>query len=193
LATLFLERRGANLWEALRLLNWVAAPSTQHSAARTPWGSRWIHMLGFGSDNALPPNRDLRAELGLLPTYSPEFIELRTSETTDEAMAEAWAGALNSAFSPEAPTHRINGGSPGTVQYLLPRIALRDLSAFYDARAAYDAQPAEQRHMLHALLLEQGLLLCEPSTIIKGMAGASLGKGAQWIAVPLHELRGEDG
>ena len=72
LATLFLERRGANLWEALRLLNWVAAPSTQHSAARTPWGSRWIHMLGFGSDNSPPPNRDLRAEMGLLPTYRPD-------------------------------------------------------------------------------------------------------------------------
>ncbi len=42
LAALLLQRRGANLWEALRLLNWVAAPSTQHSAARTPWGSRWI-------------------------------------------------------------------------------------------------------------------------------------------------------
>lgn len=192
LATLFLERRGANLWEALRLLNWVAAPSTQHSAARTPWGSRWIHMLGFGSDNAPPPNRDLRAEMGLLPTYRPEFIELRTSETTDEAVAEAWAEALNSAFSPETPTHRVGGGSSGTVQYLLPRIALRDLSAFYDARTAYDAQSAAQRHMLHALLLEQGLLLCEPSTIIEGMAGASLGKGAQWIAVPLHQLRGED-
>ena len=149
-------------------------------------------MLGFGSDNALPPNRDLRAELGLLPTYQPEFVELRTSETTDEAEAEAWADALNSAFLPEAPTHRVGGGSFGAVQYLLPRIALRDLSAFYGARAAYDGQSAAQRHMLHALLLEQGLLLCEPSTVIEGMAGASLGRGAQWIAVPLHELRGED-
>ncbi len=47
IAALVTARGGANLWETLRLLNWVAAPSTQHSAARTPWGAHWIHMLGF--------------------------------------------------------------------------------------------------------------------------------------------------
>lgn len=192
LTSLFLERRGANLWEALRLLNWVAAPNTQHSAARTPWGSRWVHVFGFGTDNAGVLNHDLRAELGLSAEYQPEFLELRTSDTIDDASAEAWANALNSAFAPEVPTHRVTGGPAGAVQYLLPRIALRDLSAFHGARAAYDAQSAARRHTLHALLLEQGLLLCEPSTQIDGMAGASLGEGSQWIAVPRNELRAED-
>lgn len=192
LSSLFLERRGANLWEALRLLNWIAAPSTQHSAARTPWGSRWVHMFGFGSDHPGQLEQDLRAELGLLPDYRPEFLELRTSETTDDGVAEAWAAALNSAFSPEVSTHRVDGARPGTVQYLLPRIALRDLSAFYSARAAYDAESTARRQALHALLLEQGLVLCEPSTTIEGMAGANLGLGKQWIAVPLHQLRGEE-
>lgn len=192
LAGLFAERRGANLWEALRLLNWVAAPSTQHSAARTPWGARWIHLFGFACDKVGPGNRHLREELGLLPDYIPEFLELRTSRTTDDTVAEAWAKGLNAAFSPEAATHLVDGAPPGIIQYLLPRIALTDLSAFHEARAAYDAEPSAGRQPLHSLLLEQGLLLCEPSTRIEGMAGASLGSGNQWIAVPRDQLRGED-
>jgi len=192
LSSLFAERRGANLWEALRLLNWVAAPSTQHSAARTPWGSRWIHMLGFGPDQAGPAAKDLRNALGLTPDYQPEFLEMRTADTTDDQAAKDWIDALNAAFMPEVPPHQVDGGSPGAIQYLLPRIALKDLSAFQGALKGYDAEPKEQRHLHHALLLEQGLLLCEPSTVIEGMAGASIGNGNQWIAVPRHQLRGED-
>ena len=71
LAGLLLQRRGANLWEALRLLNWVAAPSTQHSAARTPWGARWIHLLGHGAEPAVPPPGSVHAALGLRPGYAP--------------------------------------------------------------------------------------------------------------------------
>ena len=47
IASLLTTGGGVHFWELLRLLNWVAAPSTQHSAARTPWGSRWIHLLGY--------------------------------------------------------------------------------------------------------------------------------------------------
>lgn len=191
LASLFVERRGANLWEALRLLNWVAAPSTQHSAARTPWGSRWIHMFGFGSDDAVPQTNDLRGEFGLLGDYQPEFLELKTRTGAEDEVAQVWSNALDAAFSPEVPTHRVDGGPDGAVQFLLPRVALRDLDAFRRARDAYDATPQAKRQELHSLLLEQGLLLCEPSTTIEGMAGQSLGQGAQWIAVPMHELRGE--
>lgn len=191
LASLFVQRRGANLWEALRLLNWVAAPSTQHSAARTPWGSRWIHMFGFGADDAAPRTNDLRAELGLLADYQPEFLELRTGEGANDGVAQVWADMLDAAFSPEVPTHRVDGGKPGTVQFLLPRVALTDLVAFDVARDAYDAEPIAKRHAHHSLLLDQGLLLCEPSTVIEGMAGRSLGRGGQWIAVPMHQLRGE--
>ncbi|MDG3580482.1 tubulin-like doman-containing protein [Rhizobium sp. YJ-22] len=191
LAKLIFERRGANVWEALRLLNWVAAPSTQHSAARTPWGSRWIHMIGSAPDGSGSSNRDLRKDLGLLEDYQPEFLELRTSGTIDESERKAWTEALDSAFSPEAPTCATDGGSPGIVQYLLPRLALKDLSVFEAARNAYDEADPLHRQSEHALLLDQGIVLCEPSTAIEGMAGASLGGGTQWIAVPRDQLRGE--
>lgn len=192
LAAFFWQRRGANLWEALRLLNWVAAPSTQHSAARTPWGARWIHLFGFGDGRRAPQGPDVNAGLGLLPGYVPEFIEMRVADSADSAASSAWAGALNDALRPEVPTHVVAGATPGSVQFLLPRLAKTDLSMFGRARAAYDALPTNQRQPLHALLLEHGLLLCEPSSRLEGMAGASLGAGNHWIAVPMAALRGEE-
>lgn len=191
LATLFSERRGANLWEALRLLNWVAAPSTQHSAARTPWGARWIHMFGFGSDAVSPDDAEIRKGLGLLSEYEPEFIELRAASTTDAAVPGAWAAALDASLRPEVSTQVVTGGRKGSVQFLLPRMARVDLTLSKVARTAYDALPIDHRHAMHALLLEQGLLLCEPSTRLEGMAGANIGEGGQWIAVPMHLLHGE--
>ncbi|MEQ1807852.1 MAG: hypothetical protein ABL900_20915, partial [Burkholderiaceae bacterium] len=192
LAGLMLQRRGANIWEALRLLNWVAAPSTQHSAARTPWGARWVHLLAFGDGNASPAGLDVRRTLGVRPGYTPEFIELRAAAGAPESASASWAHALDESLAPEVPTQLVNGASIGSVQFLLPRLAKTDLDAFFAARDAYDALPAAQRQRAHALLLEQGVLLCEPSTRLEGMAGASLGAGDRWVAVPLAGLRGED-
>ena len=45
--------------------------------------------------------------------------------------------------------------------------------------------------MAHALLLEHGLQLCEPSTRIEGMAGAGIGASRQWVAVPMADVRGD--
>lgn len=192
LATLLQHRRGANLWEALRLLNWVAAPSTQHSAARTPWGARWIHLFGCGSLNTAPVGIDVPTALGLLPGYAPEFIELRHADAEEPgATARAWAAALDAALQPEVPTHLVPGAPSGTVQFLLPRLAKTDLALFARARDAYDALPVAERLAVHSLLLEQGVLLCEPSRRLEGMAGASLGDGGHWVAVPMHALRGE--
>ncbi len=202
LASFMLQRRGANLWEALRLLNWVAAPSTQHSAARTPWGSRWIHLFGFGDGRRAPSEADVAGGLGLglRPGYAPEFIEIRT-DGADAAVSAAWATTLDDTLEPEVPTHVVNGAAPGSVQFMLPRLAKTDLTLFFSARAAYDALPVSERQAQHALLLEQGLLLCEPSLRLPGMAGASLGSRngsdsdsdsrGQWIAVPMDSLRGE--
>lgn len=189
-ASLLTQRRGANLWEALRLLNWVAAPSTQHSAARTPWGARWLHLMGFGSEQDQAARLDIRARLGLSAVYTPEFIELRTSKGEHDVPARAWAQAMDAALAPELPCQVVGGGAAGSVQFLLPRMARHDLQLSATAQRAYDALPLAQKHACHALLLEQGVLLCEPSTRLKGMAGASLGAGGQWIAVPMHALLG---
>ena len=184
-AALLTSKGGAGLLETLRLLNWVAAPSTQHSAARTPWGARWVHMLGY-ADIAGPVGAD-PAAMGLLPGYKPEFVEARVAEVPG---AEAAAAAINAAFDPDLPAQLVAGGRAGSVQFMLPSLGKTGFSFFYQARDAYDREPQEQRLLDHSMLLEQGVLVSEPSTRLDGMAGASIGGSASWIAVPLDELRG---
>ena len=187
IAALLISKDGASLWETLRMLNWVAAPSTQHSAARTPWGAKWVHVLGYGDTDG-PVSAD-PAAMGLLPGYKPEFIEARVAEVVG---AEAAAAAINAAFDPDLPTQLVSGGRAGSVQFVLPSLSKTDLGFFFKARDAYDAEPAAQRLLDHAMLLEQGVLISEPSTRLAGMAGASIGASACWVAVPLDELRGGD-
>ena len=184
---------GRNLLELLRLLNWVAAPSTQHSAARTPFGAKWIHMLAFADyEGPLSIGNKTLAELGLRSTYHPEYIELRVSE--EGSAADAVATKLASVFSPDVPPQIIAGGGSATsVQYVLPCLGKFDLEIFYDARAAYDASSPSQRVLDHAMLLELGVVLSEPSTRLVGMAGAGLHGGDGWVAVPLEGLRVTEG
>ena len=189
IAALLTQRHGANLWEVLRLLNWVAAPSTQHSAARTPWGAKWIHLLGF-EDAALSPDvagPGLAHQLGLLSGYAPEFIEMRVA---DAGEAAAWARSLEAAFAPESPPQVAGGGARGSIQFVLPRVCKADLGLFFDARDAYDRLAWTEKVLGHSLLLERSVVLCEPSTRIDGMAGASLSGGDGGVAVPLDAMRG---
>ncbi len=193
IATLLTARSGTGLWETLRLLNWVAAPSTQHSAARTPWGPRWLHILGFAdadADGGLPLSTDMPARMGLVPGYAPEFIEARIGSDEEDDARDITA-RLQRAFNPEVPPQAVGGGRHGCVQFLLPSVAKVELALFHAARAAYDAEPAALRLVDHSLLLEHGILLSEPSTQLEGMAGASLHDGSSWIAVPLHAVRGD--
>jgi Tubulin like len=190
LAALLTQRHGANLWEVLRLLNWVAAPSTQHSAARTPWGAKWMHVLGFDDATRAPAIAvpAMAAGLGLLPGYAPEFIELRVAESSDGA--QAWAAALDATFAPDAAATVAAGGAAGSVQFVLPRAAKTDLELFFAAREAYDRLTPTERVASHALLLERGVVLSEPSTRIEGMAGAGLNGSDAWVGVPLEAMRG---
>ena len=184
-AALLTSKDGAGLLETLRLLNWIAAPSTQHSAARTPWGARWVHVLGY-ADIAGPVGAD-PAAMGLLPGYKPEFVEVRVAKV---AGAEAAAAAVNAAFDPDLPAQLVEGGRAGSVQFMLPSLDKTRFGFFYEARDAYDAESPDERRLDHSMLLEQGVLLSEPSTRLDGMAGAGIGGSACWIAVPLDELRG---
>jgi hypothetical protein len=190
IAALLTKGGGTQLWELLRLLNWVAAPSTQHSAARTPWGAKWIHMLVFADAAGQPADLGLRlrAQLGLLPSYRPEFIEIRLPNTPDSE-ALGWVDRIDSALSPDVPLNVAEDGAAGSVQFILPSISKTDLRGFAPSRDAYDAASPEARLLNHALLLEHGILLCEPSQRLAGMAGASLGGGSNWIAVPYDDLR----
>ncbi len=192
IATLLTTGGGTNLWELLRLLNWVAAPSTQHSAARTPWGPRWIHLLAYADTDGAGVTIDdtLLARLGLLHSYAPEFIELRVAGL-EEAASVALVEAMQDALHPDVSPSIVEGGQAGSVQFILPCAGKTHLRGFAGWRAAYEASSSRDKLLDHAMLLEQGVLLSEPSTRLVGMAGASLW-GESWVAVPLDDLRGHE-
>jgi len=191
-ATLLTAGGGANLMEVLRLLNWVAAPSTQHSAARTPWGARWVHMLGLAdTEGPLAVTPDMAARFGLRDTYHPEYIETRVGNLGEQA--DGVAGKLQAAFAPDVPPQLVEGGAPGSIQFVLPCISKLDLELFYASRDVYDREDEDQRVLAHSMLLEHGVVLSEPSTRLSGMAGASLYGGEGWVAVPYAALRGPNG
>ena len=113
---------------------------------------------------------------------------MRVGEVGDAAVA--WARALDAAFAPEAATSVAGGGAAGSIQYLLPRVGKTDFGLFFDVRDAYDQLAPAERVLSHSLLLERGVVLCEPSTRIDGMAGAGLGGGSGWVAIAFDEMRG---
>ena len=192
IASLLTGQGGKSVWEVLRLLNWVAAPSTQHSAARTPWGPRWIHTLAYADvKGAITAGEELPERLGLMPSYVPEFIEIRTSGASEPGVAEV-ASAIELAFTPDAPVSVVGGGRSGSVQFILPCSAKTNLRSFGDWRTAYRRGTPDEKLLDHALLLDQGVLLSEPSTRLEGMAGASLWGGDSWVAVRLADLTGEE-
>lgn len=190
LAALLIGNHGAQLWETLRFLNWVAAPSTQHSAARTPYGPQWLHLWSFvdGDGKGKKTTVEWLRQLGVRSSYRPEIIELRTPNPDDPDLASI-AASLDQIFKPEANTLTSQGGVKGSVQFILPRLRKTDLDLFFGAQNAYDAQSRAQKLLAHAWLLDLGILLCEPGTHLEGMAGAGLWRSDSWVAVPYDAIR----
>lgn len=185
LATLLTANRGGQLWETLRFLNWVAAPSTQHSAARTPFGPQWLHLWSFVDSGAKAAaiNSSLLKQLGIRASYRPEIIEMRAPNPSDVEVTKI-AADIDQLFKPEASAIVTQGGTEGSVQFILPRLSKTDLDLFFTAQSAYDVEPMAEKLLQHSWLLDLGVALCEPSTRLQGMAGASLWGGDNWVAVP---------
>jgi hypothetical protein len=193
LASFITSRNGANLWETMRLLNWVAAPITQHSAARTQYGTRWIHAFSFADVNGgkLALHAELPRKMGLRSTYRPEFVEAKIA-SKDADKTKDITEQLDNAFGPSTQADLSKGGRVGSVQFVLPQVSKDDLELFAQARSTYDLQSPDEKLRGHSWLLEQGVMLCEPSTILDGMAGAALWGTENWIAVPYAGVRGDD-
>jgi hypothetical protein len=150
-------------------------------------------MLGFvdvsGQPISIGPS--LPKQMGLLPTYKPEFIEARVPSAAASSEMQ-WVTNLDEAFGPDVQPQIVDGGREGSVQFILPSISKTDLSLFHEARAAYDSEEQAVRLLNHSLLLDQGILVSEPSTRLQGMAGASLRGSNSWIAVQFSDLRGRE-
>lgn len=188
------HNNGVDLWETLRMLNWVGAPPTQHAAARTPYGNRWAHVLGFAdADGEMEADEDMATRLGIRNTYTPEFIEVRAADPEEEKTCKA-AQALGKAFAPvaEPAVAASTSTGSGSVQFVLPCINKVDFDLFFESRQAYDQCDWEQKLACHAWLVDLGVMLCEPAIRFNGMAGECLWGCACWVVVPYDQIRGPD-
>ncbi len=194
IASFVTRNKGSDLWETLRLLNWVGAPPTQHAAARTPYGASWAHVFSFAeAKGSSLQAKGLRRRLGLLDSYRPEFIEVRAGEA-DSAEVQGVAKALGDVFSPVADPEvvAVEGLDGGSVQFILPCVAKVDFAQFYAAREAYDSLDWEEKLSHHSWLLDLGVMLSEPAIRFDGMAGECLWGCACWVVVPYDQIRGPE-
>lgn len=203
LASFLMGNNSVDLYETLRLLNWVGASPTQHSAARSRYGKRWCHILGtLDLGNARPSLETLPDSLGLVgDNYSPDFFEIRTSASeqavTDQQLGEV-ATKMAQVFSPLVEPGIVRTDSPSgsdnasTLRFILPGASKNDLEIFFQSRDAYDQLEWDDKLLVHAWLLELGVLLSEPAIRFQGMAGECLWGCACWVVVPYDAIRGDE-
>ncbi|WP_413728143.1 hypothetical protein [Sodalis sp. RH19] len=190
LSSLLQDRAGAGLWEILRQLNWLAAPLTQHSAARTPWGNRWLHVLVMMAVKEPSAFAALKNQLGISDGYEPAFVEVVCARLSKKT-AEQLTRAIHQSFGQNIMVNHYAAGSAQEMRFILPSLAKSDLRLFAQAKTRYDASSQNEKRLSHALLLEQGLLLCEPSDAQTGVAGRNIITGKRWINLPYPAIRGE--
>ncbi len=198
---LFLTRnQGIDVYETLRLLNWVGAPRSQHMAAWSQYGQRWVHIFSFlniDSESELPEVEKLPNQLGLLAgSFKPDFFELRIyapENASLQAKLSALAIAMGKVFSPILEPEIIQSSlsSEASVQFMLPGAKKTDLEMFYHARRTYDDQTREEKLLQHSWLLDLSVMMSEPAIRFEGMAGECLWGCACWIVVPYDQLRGD--
>ncbi|MEO0825045.1 MAG: hypothetical protein AAFY67_05220 [Cyanobacteria bacterium J06642_9] len=196
LASFFTRNQGLDIYESLRLLNWVGAPPSQHMAARSQYGERWVHVFGAVSPDSVVDT--LPNQLGLMAhSFTTDFFELRVTvpETVDlgEQLADL-ASKMNSAFSPILEPEVVQSTSNGEtrIQFVIPGAKKTDLELFFEARLEYDTKLWEEKLLQHSWLLELGVMLSEPAIRFEGMAGECLWGCACWVVVPYEAIRGEN-
>ncbi|MBE9182277.1 hypothetical protein IQ268_27390 [Oculatella sp. LEGE 06141] len=197
LASFFTRNQGLDVYETMRLLNWVGAPPSQHMAARSQYGDRWAHMFGFTSFESAVD--DLPSQLGIMAgTFNPDFFEIRVSapKSSDlDAKLSDLVSKMNASFSPilEPEVVQFPSTTDEThVQFVVPGARKTNLDMFYDARLMYDEQTWDEKLLQHSWLLELGVMLSEPAIRFEGMAGECLWGCACWVVVPYSAIRGED-
>ncbi|MEL7053919.1 MAG: hypothetical protein AAGM45_19345, partial [Cyanobacteria bacterium J06588_5] len=79
-----------------------------------------------------------------------------------------------------------------TIRFILPGASKNDLEIFFSSRDSYDQLEWDEKLLVHAWLLELGVLLSEPAIRFQGMAGECLWGCACWVVVPYDAIRGDE-
>lgn len=183
---------GADLYETLKALNWLAVPGDQwHPAIRGEQSDRWVNVL---TTRTLDDAGSLATGLGLTKGFGTEYAEARVFGKGKEAKA---AGTSVAAAISDVATTRVEPvvetkAGADFVSIVLPRASKLDLELFVPSRDLYDGiDDWEEKLLLHSWLLDLGVMLCEPSIRFDGMGGECIWGCACWVVVPHAAIRGE--
>ncbi|GAC1616125.1 MAG: hypothetical protein NVS4B5_06140 [Vulcanimicrobiaceae bacterium] len=193
IASFIARDSGVHLYETLKALNWLSVPQeTWHPAIRGELGERWINILT--SRNV--EDAGTLGHAGLASGFATEYVEARVfsengkAGATIDATAKAQLAMAAGARVEPGVLHFESDDQP-MVHYVIPRASKLDLQAFVPARDAYDTMTWDQKLMIHAWLLDLGVMLCEPSIRFDGMGGECIWGCACWVVVPHAAIRGE--
>ncbi|TCK24809.1 hypothetical protein [Pseudonocardia endophytica] len=192
LASFIAADGGTDLYETLKALNWLAVPGDQwHPAIRGEQSDRWVNVL---TTRSLDDAGSLATGLGLTKGFGTEYAEARVFGTGKDATA---AGTAVAAAISDVATTRVEPvvetkAGADFVSVVLPRASKLDLELFLPSRERYDGiDDWEEKLLLHAWLLDLGVMLCEPSIRFDGMGGECIWGCACWVVVPHAAIRGE--
>ncbi|NJK64670.1 MAG: hypothetical protein HC921_20005 [Synechococcaceae cyanobacterium SM2_3_1] len=193
LSSFLMDNQSVDLYETLRLLNWVGASPTQHAAARSQYGRQWCQLFGYLDTGANVET--LPQQLGLMSeSFHPNYFELRSTGAASADTLSDYASRMSKVFTPlvEPEVIQSEGGSRTSAQFVLPGARKTDLEVFFKSRDVYDQLSWDEKLLAHSSLLELGVLLSEPAIRFEGMAGECLWGCACWVVVPYDQIRGDD-
>jgi hypothetical protein len=197
IASFVTQDNGLHIYETLKLLNWLNAPTDQmHPATRAPFTDHWVNVL---LSQKLADAENLRTSFNFTADgVRPEYVEARvlapSAEFDSEADAKEIEDQITSAVSTlvEPDVIHFDTEDESFVHVSVPRLTKLDLADFMAARDAYDQLSWDEKLLAHAWLLDLGTLLCEPSTRFEGVAGECIWGCACWVVVPFDAIRGEE-
>jgi hypothetical protein len=205
---------GRLLFKMLRPAGFTGAPHERNISGDRSWTIFDVAKFTHPGVEVLPgePRSKWREVVGKWIGYIPQWSGLKEGFKTDYIEAhtvaprELWNDTLDNKLK-ETLGGFVLDGDDGTVNttvgeffdeltaysnVVIPGVAKTDLTAFYDARDAYDKiESWDEKLMMHSWLLDLGVMLSEQSIRFDGMAGECIWGCACWVVVPHDAIRGD--
>ncbi|MQA14310.1 MAG: hypothetical protein GEV09_09095 [Pseudonocardiaceae bacterium] len=181
-----------HLYETLKALNWLAVPGDQwHPAIRGQQSDRWLNLLTVRkladaeSVSTFGLTKGFRTEYAEARVFGPKQDTPKVTGTVASRISEV----ADTLLGPNVLT--FDTEDPAIASLVVPRASKLDLTVFVPARDRYDTLDWDDKLLMHAWLLDLGVMLCEPSIRFDGMGGECIWGCACWVVVPHAAIRGE--
>ena len=208
------QDNGKLLFKLLRPAGFTGAPHERNSSGDRAWTIYDVAKYTHPGVEVLPgePKSKWREVVSKWIGYIPQWSGLKEGFQTDYievhsvAPRELWNDTLQQKLE-ETMQNYLLGGEESTLNttqgeffdeltaysnVIIPGVAKTDLTAFWEARDAYDKiESWDEKLLLHSWILDLGVILSEPSIRFEGMSGECIWGCACWVVVPHAAIRGD--